>query len=66
MVYGVLALVCCGKKIPVDVMRSNAGFYLGTSDNMEPLSRESAEYWRTRREAEEALRDGNWTQLTYC
>ncbi len=66
VIYGELALACCGKKMPVEVMRSHAGFYLGTSDNTAPLSRESIEYWRTRGEAEDALRDGNWTQLTYC
>ncbi|WP_208950413.1 hypothetical protein [Rahnella sp. ChDrAdgB13] len=66
MQYGELALACCGKKIPIEVMRSRAGFYLGTSENAEPLSRESVEYWPTQGEAEDALRNGYWSQLTYC
>ncbi|QAX80329.1 hypothetical protein D5F51_18390 [Yersinia hibernica] len=66
MQYGKRALTCCGKKMPLEVMRSRAGFYLGTSENAEPLSRESVEYWRTCGEAEDALRTGSWSQLTYC
>lgn len=58
--YGVLASQC-GYQIPVEVLESNAGFYVGTFD-CGPVSRESVEYWGTRAAAEEALNTGNWTQ----
>ncbi|WJV63465.1 hypothetical protein PCO86_05305 [Pectobacteriaceae bacterium CE70] len=64
MQYGELALACCGKKMSLEVMKSRAGYYLGTSENTALFSRESVEYWRARGEAEDALRKGNWTQLT--
>lgn len=62
--YGELALACCGKKMPIEVMKSRAGYYLGTSEHTAPFSRESVEYWRTQSEAEDALLKGNWTQMT--
>lgn len=41
---------------PLEVCRSAAGFYLGTKTATgEPNSRDSAEYWRHRRDAEDAL-----------
>ena len=52
----------CGFQLPVQVMQSAAGFYLGTSEFGMPFSRESQEYWPTAEAASEALSNGNWTQ----
>lgn len=53
-----------GVSLPLEVMRSAAGFYLGTSQDDMPYSRESAEYWPTYEAAEAALDAGPdaWTQ----
>ena len=50
-----------GKAPPVQVAESAAGFYLGTVNEAGPYSRESQEYWRSRKEAEKALETGSWT-----
>lgn len=48
--------------LPLQVMQSAAGFYLGTQRGGFPFSRESTEYWRNQSEAEAALAKGEWTQ----
>jgi hypothetical protein len=60
--FGYLALVFCNKALPLKVMKSRAGYYIGTADDM-PVSRESERYWRTEKEAENALTTGDWQQL---
>ena len=51
-----------GKRLPIIVMESVAGFYLGTrTAKGEPYSRESEEYFGTRHGAEQALARGTWT-----
>ncbi|CAK7033528.1 hypothetical protein [Saezia sanguinis] len=60
--YGYLALTYVGLKLPLKVMRSNAGYYIGTEDESGPCSRESHEYYRTFDEAEDALKCRGWTQ----
>ena len=52
----------CGFNLPVQVMQSAAGYYLGTTESGLPMTRESAEYWATSQEASGALESGNWTQ----
>lgn len=58
----------CGRELPIEVLKSAAGFYLGTFvhnddyDSGGPFSRESMEYWPTRELAQEALDTGDWTQ----
>lgn len=64
-VYGQLALEYCGKHLPLQILRSAAGFYIGTADDSGPVSRESAEYYVTRDCAERALALGAWTQRPY-
>ena len=32
-VYGQLALEYCGKRLSLQILRSNAGFYIGTCDD---------------------------------
>lgn len=54
-----------GVRLPLIVMESARGFYLGTMDAEGPVSRESVEYWPSKEAAQAAL-DGvegqDWTQ----
>ena len=59
---GKLAKEICGVELPVTVLESQAGFYLGTAEGDVPFSRESAEYFVTRNLAEAALESGKFTQ----
>ncbi len=54
-----------GEQFPVRVLKSAAGFYLGTTsaDGL-PFSRESVEYWPSDVDAALALENGTWTQRT--
>ncbi|MBH3329870.1 hypothetical protein I5L56_09570 [Pseudomonas oryzihabitans] len=48
---------------PLQVLKSHRGFYLGTLDDEGmPFSRESSEYFRSHRAAENALNSGKWTR----
>lgn len=52
-----------GCSLETRVLKSAAGYYLGTLDpELGPVSRESREYWETEKEAQEALLTGAWTQ----
>lgn len=63
--YGKLAAQY-GLNRPLQVCQSNAGYYIGTmSMEGEPISRESVEYYKTQLEANNALANGTWTQLSY-
>ena len=62
--YGQLAHTC-GKKLPLQVLESNAGFYIGTQTENGPFTRESMEYFRKHGDAESALATGDWTQKDY-
>jgi hypothetical protein len=59
---GALALRYCNKTLPLQVLRSAAGFYIGTADDEGPCSRESVQYWRQEADARSALTNGHWTQ----
>ena len=59
---GKLAKELCGVELPVTVLQSRAGFYLGTKVNGLPVSRESEEYFADRKLAEAALKSGSFTQ----
>ena len=48
----------CSEKLIPKVMRSNAGYYIGTSCCCGPYSRESG-YYKTKQEADVALTSGN-------
>lgn len=61
---GLLALAYVGKSLPLQVLRSAAGHYIGTFDDG-PVSRESVEYFPTREAARHALETGAWTQLQH-
>ena len=53
--------------LPLMVLQSANGFYLGTLNEDGPVSRESIEYWATEADAQKAL-DGiegqDWTRRT--
>ena len=62
---GKLALLLTGKSLALQVQESERGFFLGTSDENGPVSRESVEYWRKKQSAENALQGtpgSDWTQ----
>lgn len=59
---GQLAKKYCKLDLSLEVLKSNAGFYIGTSDNGLPVSRESVEYFKTQQLAENALVTDSWTQ----
>jgi len=51
-----------GKHLPLTILNSRAGFYIGTKESGVPCSRESAEYFSSASDADNALRSGVWTQ----
>ena len=60
--FGLLAAQC-GQRLPLQVCRSRAGFYVGIKDaDGAPCSRESVEYWPKRDQAASALKAGKFTQ----
>lgn len=53
------------RQLPLEVLQSAAGFYIGTMDEQGPASRESQEYWRYQEQAQQALEQQEWSQLEY-
>lgn len=51
-----------GLTLPLMVLRSGAGFYIGTIDDEGPVSRESEEYYSSEDKADKALMEGSFTQ----
>lgn len=62
--YGKLAIEFGKRWLPLEVCRSNAGYYIGTMLNGVPFGRESVEYWATWTEANNALKNKTFTQRT--
>jgi hypothetical protein len=60
--FGKLAKRYCDKELRNQVLRSAAGYYIGTADEEGYCSRESVQYFRKESDAEAALANGNWTQ----
>ncbi len=60
-----LALAWTGKRLPLQVLRSAAGHYIGTQDDEGPVSRESVEYFPTHLAAQRALGTHAWTQRAH-
>ncbi len=54
--FGQLALTYCGKFLPLEVLHSAAGHYIGTRDTEGPVSRESREYFRSHAAAQRGPR----------
>lgn len=61
--FGQLALFHTGKVLPLEVLHSAAGHYIGTCDAQGPVSRESCEYFRSYAAAQRALARGGWSQI---
>ncbi|WP_337261511.1 MULTISPECIES: hypothetical protein [unclassified Serratia (in: enterobacteria)] len=62
---GPLAREYVGISLPLEILRSAAGYYIGTSDAEGPVSRESLEYFEDAAAAQRALDTGCWTQRRY-
>ena len=62
--FGRLAQQYCAKRLPLQVLQSAAGYYIGTADEDGPVSRESTQYFRKREQAQSALDSGDWLQKT--
>lgn len=60
--HGKLAYEILKQRLPLKVLESGAGFYIGTFDDSGPCSRESEEYYRTREAAQWALDNNDFTQ----
>lgn len=59
---GYLALAYADKRLPLQVLHSAAGHYIGTTDMDGPVSRESVSYFRSHNAAYQALKTGRWQQ----
>ncbi|SEB14329.1 hypothetical protein SAMN05660964_03800 [Thiothrix caldifontis] len=53
-----------GYDLELTILKSNAGFYVGTSKDYMPVSRESVEYYKTKELAQTALDTGTFKQRT--
>lgn len=62
---GYLAREYGGERLELRVLKSAAGFYLGTFNDDGPFSRESVEYWPTIEQATQALNTDQWTQRSH-
>ncbi len=62
--FGRLAQQYCAKRLPLQVLQSAAGYYIGTADEDGPVSRKSTQYFRKREQAQSALDSGDWSQKT--
>lgn len=62
---GYQALNYCDQRLPLQVLCSAAGHYIGTADAEGPVSRESSTYFRSYQAADHALRTGRWQQRLY-
>ena len=51
-----------GYHLELSVLQSRAGYYIGTSQDFIPVSRESVEYFKTQAEAQAALENNSFTQ----
>jgi hypothetical protein len=65
MKCGVLAKEWSRLNLPLKVLQSNAGFYIGTFDDCGPVSRESVEYYPTESAAQNALDKEMWSQRSH-
>jgi len=51
-----------GYRLPLRVLSSAAGYYIGTAQDEGPVTRESLEYFASREAADDAFAMGRWTQ----
>lgn len=55
-----------GYMLPLQVLESGAGYYIGTCDEGGPVSRESVEYFPDAYTAHNSLVTGMWTQREHA
>lgn len=60
--FGKLAEQFGHLRLPLQILKSAGGYYLGTMDDTGPVSRESEEYFDSSADAQAALDTGAWTQ----
>ncbi|EFA4327617.1 TPA: hypothetical protein ACWK9C_002976 [Escherichia coli] len=58
---GILA-AAAGYTLPLEILKSTRGYYIGTQCSAGPVSRESEEYFKKHDQAEQALKNGTWRQ----
>ncbi|MED8089089.1 hypothetical protein Q5499_20425 [Escherichia coli] len=58
---GILA-AAAGYTLPLEILKSGRGYYIGTQCSEGAVSRESEEYFKKYEQAERALKNGTWTQ----
>ncbi|EFA6268573.1 hypothetical protein DXB10_21265 [Escherichia coli] len=58
---GILA-AAAGYTLPLEILKSTRGYYIGTQCSVGPVSRESEEYFKKHDQAEQALKNGTWRQ----
>ena len=58
---GILA-AAAGYTLPLEILKSGRGYYIGTQCSEGPVSRESEEYFKKYEQVERALKNGTWTQ----
>src|SRR3546814_3958656 len=64
--FGQLALTYCGKFLPLEVLQSAAGHYIGTRDTAGPVSRESRDYFRSYRSEEHTSEIQSLMRISYA
>jgi hypothetical protein len=61
--FGHLAQTFAAYELPLEILESAAGYYIGTCHlEQGPFSRESEEYFPSAQAARNALENGVWTQ----
>lgn len=55
-----------GFTLPLQVLKSGRGYYIGTANDEEPVSRESEEYFSIHKKAIQAFTSGAWTQREWA
>lgn len=58
---GILA-AAAGYTLPLEILKSTRGYYIGTQCSEGLMSRESEEYFKKHDQAEQALKNGTWRQ----
>ena len=59
---GKLAYEIMGIRLPLEILHSGRGYYIGTANDAGPVSRESLEYWPHYESAHIAFKNNAWTQ----
>lgn len=60
--FGFIAHTFMGVSLTNKVLKSGAGYYIGTEQDGAPFSRESEEYYAEHDTAKQNLSDHTWTQ----